>query len=40
MTASVRATDAKNTDWLFPSTCIPAGWTDASGKGTRFDACP
>jgi hypothetical protein len=34
-----RATDASGNDWIFPTNCIPAGWTDASDKGTRFDAC-
>ena len=38
--ATVRATDPKSVDWLFPTTCIPAGWIDNSSKGTRFDTCP
>ncbi|HWZ89696.1 MAG TPA: hypothetical protein VNW92_12620, partial [Polyangiaceae bacterium] len=34
-----RATDLMGHDWVFPSTCIPAGWTNSSSSGTRFDAC-
>jgi hypothetical protein len=40
MMIPVRATDQKDLDWVFPSTCIPAGWTDNSGHGTHFDPCP
>ena len=36
---ATRATDPDGHDWVFPSTCIPAGWTNSSSSGTRFDAC-
>ena len=36
----VRATDPMGSDWILPNTCLPVGWTDATIKGTRFDACP
>jgi hypothetical protein len=36
---ATRATDLMGHDWVFPSTCIPASWTNSSSSGTRFDAC-
>jgi len=36
---ATRATDPQGHDWVFPSTCLPAGWVNASTSGTRFDAC-
>ena len=29
-----RATDPNGNDWLFPSTCIPAGWKNATGASS------
>ncbi len=37
--SATRATDPQGHDWVFPSTCIPAGWMNSSQSGTRFDAC-
>jgi hypothetical protein len=37
--APVRATDAMGSDWVFESSCLPAGFVDATGTGTRFDDC-
>lgn len=36
---AARGRDAQGHDWIFPSTCIPASWTDTSPSGTRFDPC-
>jgi hypothetical protein len=34
-----RATDAGGQDWVFPSSCLPASFTDSTSTGTRFDDC-
>jgi len=39
MMVATRATDPAGADWIFPTTCIPAAWTNDSTRGTRFDAC-
>jgi len=35
----MRATDPEGKDWIFPTACTPAGWTDSTQTGTRFDTC-
>ena len=35
-----RATDPSGQDWVFPTTCVPAGWVNVSNTGTHFDPCP
>ncbi|HTA92374.1 MAG TPA: hypothetical protein VK745_22505 [Polyangiaceae bacterium] len=40
MPTPTRATDPTSMDWIFPSTCIPAGWSNSTSAGTRFDPCP
>jgi hypothetical protein len=36
----VRGTDNQGSDWIFATSCVPAGFSDVTATGTRFDDCP